>query len=241
MADKSRDFDGASTRIKELEAPGMWQDFYSDIRPFGKTSIYFNDFHTWVADAWTVTEVGTSLQNLKDERNGVLDLTSGGTENDGNNVQLGGTGDGETTGESFLPATGKNLWFECKLKSNDVTEHDFFVGLSIQDTAICASYGADLIGFRSDDGDALLDFTSSSTASGATSDTGLATLANDTYVTVGFKVTGTSLIQYYVNGVLKGSTSNVPTTEMKLSMAQLTGEGNAATLSIDYIVVAQDR
>ena len=241
MADKSRDFDGAAQRIKEIESPGMWQDFYDEMRPFGKTCVYKNDFTDWVADSWTVTEVGTSLQKLTDERNGVLALTSGASENDGSNLQLGGTGDGETVGECFLPAVGKNLWFEIKLKSDDVTEHDFFVGLAIQDTAICASYPADLIGFRTDDGDALLDFTSASTAAGATSDTGIHTLVNDTYVTLGFKVTGTDKIEYYVNGVKKGQTSNVPTTEMKLSIAHLTGEANAATLSVDYVVVAQDR
>lgn len=240
MADLSQDTIFTNRRIKE-ETAGMWQDYYSEGRPFSKNSVYFNDFHSWIADAWTVTEVGTSLQKLTDERNGVLALISGASEDDGNNVQLGGSGDDETLGECFLPAAGKNLWFECRLKSDDVTQHDFFVGLAIQDTTICASYPANLIGFRSDEGDALLDFTSASTAAGATSDTGLATLVDATYFTVGFKVTGTEKIEYYLNGILKGSTTNVPTTEMKLTMAHLTGEANAATLSIDYIVVAQDR
>lgn len=241
MADKARDFDGAAQRIKELESPGMWQDFYDEMRPFGKTCVYKNDFVSWVADEWTITEVGTSLQNLKDERNGVLDLTSGGTEDNGNNCQLGGTGDTETTGEAFLPAVGKNMWFEAKIKSDDVTQHDFFVGLSIQDAAILASNGADMIGFITHDGDALLDFISNSTAGGASTNSGIHTLVDNTYVTVGFKVSGLDKIEYYVNGVLKGTSTNVPATEMKLSMAQLTGEGNAATLSLDYIVMAQDR
>jgi hypothetical protein len=241
MANKNRDFDGVSQRIKEVEAPGMWQDFYGEIVPFSRVSGYKNDFHSWIADEWTITEVGTSLQVLVDARNGILRLTSGGTENDGSNLQLGGSGDSETVGESFIPAAGKNLWFEAYIRSDDVTQHDFFVGLSIQDTAICASYGADLIGFRTDDGDALLDFTSSSTASGATSDTGLTTLVDNTWYKVGFKVWGTSKIDYYVNDVLKGSTTNVPSTEMKLSIAHLTGEGNAASLDVDFIQCWQDR
>lgn len=242
MSGKSVDANNTSVRIKEIEAPGMWQDFYDERQPFGKVCMYKNDFTDWIADSWTITEVGTSLQKLADERNGVLQLVSGGTEDDGNNMQLGGTGDSETVGECFLPASGKNMWFEIKLKSDDVTQHDFFVGFSIQDTAIIASYGADLIGFRSDDGDALLDCTSASTASGATSSVGVATLVNDTYTILGFKVTGLDKIEFYQDGVLRAThTTSIPATEMKLSIAQLTGEGNAATLSVDYVVAAQDR
>jgi hypothetical protein len=241
MSSIEKNVDHSYIRIKE-ETPGMWQDFYTEYRPFGRVSMYKNDFLSWVPDEWTVTEVGTSLQKLADAKNGVLELVSGGTENDGNNCQLGGSGDSETVGESFKPESGRNMWFEVRLKADDVTEHDFFVGFSIQDTAVCASYGADLIGFRTDDGDALLDCTSASTASGATSSLNVATLVNDTFIILGFKVIGTEKIEFYVNNVLKAThTTSIPSTEMKLTMAQLTGEGNAATLSIDYIVAAQDR
>lgn len=240
-ADTYRDVDYSSTRIKEV-TPGMWQDFYAEGRPFGKTTCYKNDFTDWVADSWTITEVGAGLQKLTDERNGVVGFSSDGTEDYGNNVQLGGSGDGETLGESWLPATGKNLWFETRVKTSDVTQHDFFVGLSIQDTAIIATPGADLIGFRKDDGDALLDATSASTASGATSSVGLATLVNDTYVTLGFKVTTLDKIEFYVNGILVAThTTSIPITEMKLSMAHLNGENSIKTFSVDYIVACQDR
>lgn len=240
MADNNQDVGRSSSRIKE-ENPGMWQDFYSEARPMLRVSTYANDFNTWVADAWTITEVGTSLQNLKDERNGVLDLTSGATEDNGNNAQLGGTSDTETTGESWCPAAGKNLWFECRFKTDEVTQHDIFVGLHVQDTTVIASKGSDYIGFKTDDGDALLDFENSA-SSVANLNAAVLTLVNATYYKVGFKVTGLEKIEYYVNDVLKGTvTTNIPTTEMKLTLAQLTGEGVAHTLSVDYVVVGQDR
>lgn len=240
MVDTNRNVDYSAERLQEV-APGMWQDLFIDNRPFLRTSIYQNDFHEWVPDAWTATEVGTSLQVLTDLRNGVLRLTSGGTENDGTQLQLGGSGDSETVGECFAPAAGKNLYFETRIKSDDVTQHDFFLGLHIQDTAIIASLGADYIGFMTDDGDALLDIRNAAGSSVST-EAGVATLVNDTWITLGFKVTGVSKIEWYVNNALVSTTTlNITAELMKLSIAQLTGEGNAASLDIDYIVVAQDR
>lgn len=231
--------DADTLQIKKVENVNMWQD-YEYGRP-GVYSGYRNDFHSWVADEWTIIEVGTSLQKLKDAANGVLQLTSGGTEDDGNNCQLGGSADSETVGESFKPAAGRTIYFEAIVASDDVTQHDFFIGLSVQDTAIIASNAADIIGFRTDDGDALLDFFTSA-SSIVTTDAGIATLVNDTQVRLGFKIIGTQLVEYWINDVKKGSfTTNIPSTEMKLSMAQLTGEGNAATLEVDWVICEQSR
>ena len=127
MTDVNKDILHDSERLKQ-ETPGMWQDYYIEKRPFGKMSEYKDDFHAWVADAWTVTEVGTCTQEIEDIRNGVLRLTSGSTENNGSQLQLGGSGDDETLGESFAPSSGTNLWFECRVKSNDVTQHDISAG-----------------------------------------------------------------------------------------------------------------
>ena len=237
MSDKNVLF--SSQRIKE-ETAGMWQDFYSELEPFSKVSGYFNDFHSWVSDAWSATEVGTSLQYIADLRNGVLRLTSGGSENDGTQLQLGGTGDSETTGESFAPAANKNLWFQTYIKSDDVTQHDLFFGLHVQDTAVIASLGADYIGFMTDDGDALLDVRSSA-SSVISTEAGVHTLVNDIYVKLGFKVTGTTKIEFYVNDVLKSTLTTVPTGLMRLTMAHLTGDGSANSVDIDYIACFQDR
>lgn len=227
-------------RIKEAN-PGMWDDFYIQGRPFGKHSIYFNDFQAWVADAWTVTEATAATQDSDDARNGILTITSGAGENQGAQIQLGGTGDDETTGECWAPAAGKNLWFETYVALNDVTQSDFFVGFHVQDTSVIAGRGSDYIGFRSDDGDALLDCESAASSS-ASEQTSLATLADATYIKLGFKVTGTAKVEYYVNDVLSATIStNIPTALMKLTLAHLSGEAAANDLSIDYVVACQDR
>ena len=241
--DTVRETDFSFDRIKESN-PGMWQNFYDEKRPFGKVYCYQNDFSNFVADAVTVTESGTAVQQtqtFKDERNGIFVLSSGTSENDGSQFQLGGTGDSETLGESFAPAASKNLWFETRVKSSDANQNDFFVGLHVQDTSVVASRGSDYIGFSVDDGDANLDVNTSK-SSAASQELGIATVADDTYVKLGFKVTGVSKVEFYVDDVLKSTlTSNIPTGLMKLTAGHLTGEAATETLSVDYLVACQDR
>ena len=222
---------------KRTDQAKMWDGFpVAGVPPFGVAG-YFNDFQSWVSDEWTVTEVGTSLQKLNDEENGVLALISGGTEDNGNNCQLGGSGDDEALGESFLPEAGRTIWFEAKIKSNDVTQNDIFVGLAIQDTTVLASNPANMVGFITHDGDALLDFFHNGSI-----EESVHTLVDDTFVTVGFKLVGTDYCEAYVDGVKVATvTTDLPATAMKLTMAHLTGEGAANTLELDYIACYQTR
>jgi hypothetical protein len=235
---------GDTTQIaNDSENEGMFEG-YQYGRPFIYTE-YKTDFLQFITDEWTSTLVeggaGESTITLADLAHGNLLLTCDANENDGINLQLGGTAEGETTGESFAAVASKNLYFETRLKLNDVTQTDFFVGLHVEDTAIIASKGSDYIGFRSDDGDALLDAETS--ASSSASDTAsLATLVDDTFVKLGFRITGTSKIEYWVDDTLTATiTSDIPTALMKLSIAVLTGEAVANTMHVDYVFIAQER
>ena len=243
-ADNSRNVDYSSMRIKEIStSAGMWQDFYSELRPFGRVTCYHNDFVSWVPDEWTITEVNASTQTLLDERNGILSLTPAGAENDGSNMQLGGTGDVETTGESWAPAAGTNLWFEVRVRSTtDADQNDLFVGLHVEDTAIIASKGSDYIGLRVDDGDANVDTEQTSASATPTVSTAVTTISDNVFAKMGFKVTSTDKIEFYVNDVLEATTtSNIPTALMKLSLAHLAGEATANVMDFDYVVVCQSR
>ena len=242
--DTSINLPASSFKIAE-DNPGMWQGFYLEGRPFGRIACYFNDFNEWTADAWSATEVdvgaGNTSQILLDARNGVLQLLAAGNEDDGCQIQLGGSGDSETTGESWAPSAGKNLWFEAFVTLSDATQSDMFVGLHVEDTTIVAGRGSGYIGFSKDDGDALIDFTTAASSVAAT-DPGIHTAVAATYAKLGFKVTGVDKIEYYVNDVLKGTQqNNIPTELMKLSLAFLTGAAAANDLRIDYVVVAQER
>ena len=231
-------FDGTSWRVKESEAPSMWEDFYIDGIPGQKTCVFFDDFLKFDTGHWVVTEINAAdTQLLADTRNGVLVLTSNNQENDGTQIQLGNS----TTGEAWAPAAGKNLWFETYIASNDADQNDIFVGLHVQDTTIIAGLGVDYIGFQILDASASINCLSCA-SSVVTTSSAVATATDAGWVKLGFKVTGTSKIEFYVNEVLKAThTTGIPTALMQLSLAHLSGEADNNTLSIDYVIAAQDR
>lgn len=238
MANKVIDLDGIAYRVKEQDNAGMWQDCYLEARPVSKICKYVDDFVGFDTGHWVVTETnGSCTQALADTRNGVLVLTSIATEDNGTQIQLG-TG---TTGEAFAPAASKNLWFETYIASNDADQNDIFVGLHVQDTSIIAGFGTDYIGFQVVDASASINCLSCA-SSVVTTSSAVATLSDDTFVKLGFKITGTSKIEFYVNDNLVAThTTTIPTALMQCSLAHLTGEAVANTLSIDYVAIAQDR
>jgi hypothetical protein len=205
---------------------------------------YFNDFHAYVAGDWTVTRIGTTpTEALKaDEPFGALLLTVSSADNDGDQLQL--------STENFTITAGKKTWFKARFKVSDATQSDFLIGLAVLDTTLLgAADGAgvtDGIFFSKDDGDALLDLQCQKNATtGQTRAVGIATVADDTYLTVAFEYDGVASIKYFINEVHKGtlatSTSYIPDTPITVSFAILNGEAVAKLMTIDYIFAAQER
>jgi len=214
----------------------FWQDlprmdFLEWVNDFSKTSDY-------TAGDWTITALqGTNTIAISTGvENGILVLTTGATENDGSGYQQ--------KIEAFLPQAGKAIEFEARFKIDDVTQSDFILGLQITDTTPFAVSSG--IYFQSDDGDALLDFHSvKGSVDGAL--LGVATLANNTWVKVGFYYDGKDSVDVYINDQRVGalpSATYLPvgaTEQMCISMAFTTGEAVAKNMSIDYIRVVQQR
>lgn len=207
-----------------------------------KVYTYFNDFDTYVAGDWTVTSVGAATRALEaDAPYGALLITTTGIENDGTQLQL--------TTENFTISASKKAWFKARFKLNDVVQSDFLVGLAVLDTTALDTDGdgvTDGIFFSKDDGDALLDFQVQKDATtGQSRAVGVATLVVDTYMTVGFELDGKGSVKYFIDDVHKGtvalSSTNMPDTPITVTMALLTGEGNACAASVDYLFAAIER
>lgn len=196
--------------------------------------VYFNDFDTYVAGDWTVTETQAgATQALTDADGGVLLLTNSAADND--LVAL------QKVGESFLMESGKKAWFEARFKVSDATQSDLVIGLQITDTTPLDV--TDGIFFQKDDGDTNIDFHVEKNNT-ATSSTAIATLANDTYIKLGFYYNGVDAVVAYADGVQVGSlaTTNLPDDEvLTVSFAIQNGEAAAKTMSIDYILAAKER
>lgn len=202
-----------------------------------RVHMYFEDFDRFAAAEWTITTTeagaGNASEALTDADGGVLLITNDDADNDADFFQK--------VGESFLMAAGKKAWFKARFKVSDATQSDFVIGLQITDTTPLDV--SDGIFFQKDDGDANLDFHVEKNGT-ATSASAIATVADDTYITVGFYYDGVSEIKYYVDDVHKGTsvTTNLPDDEvLTVSFGIQNGEAAAKTMSVDYILAAKER
>jgi hypothetical protein len=195
---------------------------------------YFEDFDYYTAGDWTVTETDAgATQALTDGDGGLLLITNTAADNDLVSLQK--------KGESFRFASGKALFFEARFKVSDATQSDVVIGLQITDTTPLDV--TDGVFFIKADGAATVNFLVEKNNT-ATTASAMATMANDTYIRLGFYYDGSSAVQYFVNGTYTGSsvTTNLPDDEdMTVTIAIQNGEAVAKTMTVDYIYVAKER
>ena len=183
---------------------------------------------------------------MADARSGEVNLTSTATtENDGASIQ------GKHEIFSLPTTAGDSIWFETRIKTSDADQMDILVGLTETfatnpENALASS---NIIGFLLADGSAVI---SGVTESGDTatvttfSDTTKSTLADDTFVTLGFKATkgtSTDTVRFYINRQEVGaSQTNIPTANLKLCAMSVSGTASGTQVTtLDYIMAAQDR
>jgi hypothetical protein len=198
-----------------------------------KFHAYMEDFDYYTAGDWTVTETDAgATQALTDGDGGLLLITNTAADND--LVAL------QKKGESFRFASGKELFFEARFKVSDATQSDLSIGLQITDTSPLDV--SDGVFFTKADGSTSVSFLVEKNGTATT--TTVATMANDTFITLGFNYDGGSVMQYCVNGVVTGTSAvtNLPDDEdLTVSFAIQNGEAVAKTMTVDYIFVAKER
>ena len=202
--------------------------------------VYFNDFlvaQDYAATDWVVTTTeagaGDATEAIAaDEACGALLITNDAADNDLDALQ--------SAEETWRLTAGKQTWFETRLKISDADQMDLFVGLSITDTTALAS--TDQCGFLLADGSAALSAVTLKDSAGTTTSS-VATLADSTYVKLGFHYDGISKIKYFVNRSLVAThTTGIPDNEnLALTIHVQNGEAVAKTCTIDYFYVAQER
>lgn len=194
---------------------------------------YFEDFDTYTAADWTVTETGVATQALADGDGGLLLVTNAAADNDASFSQK--------VGESFLFVSGKKLWFDCIFQVNDATQSDIVIGLQITDTTPLDV--SDGVFFLKADAAATIDLLVEKNGT-ATTTASVATLADDTNIRLSFFYDGKSSIRIYADGVQVGTsvTTNLPDDEaLTVSFGIQNGEASAKTMTLDYIMVAKER
>ena len=210
---------------------------------------YWNDFTTEaapVAADWTITLVNSASNPViyTDAHGGVLLFTTTGAENDGVQIQK--------KGEFWLPAAAKKFWFKTRFKVSEATQSDFLIGMTVTDTTAIAADGdgvTDGVFFQKDDGSTSVGlYCQKDATTGQLITTGVHTLVDDTYVSLGYYYDGTRYLKYYVNDVHTGTadltttvTTYLPDTELTVTLALLTGSAAARTMSTDYVYFAAER
>ena len=199
---------------------------------------YSNDFFSFNSGDWTITTTeagtGSATEAVTSGAGGQLLITNAAGDDDLDFLQL--------KGEAFLIDGDKRAMFEARFKCNDVDQSDIVMGLGITDTSPLDT--TDGIFFLSADGDAGLDFLIEKDNSATTTED-VATLADDTFITVTWYVDpNASLVYYSINHAepVGVANTNLPDDEeLTVSFGIQNGEASAQTLTIDYITAMVER
>jgi len=203
-----------------------------------KHIVFWDDFHRYTAGDWTITTTeagaGSATEALTDGHGGLLLITNDSADNDNDFFQ--------NVGEAFRFTSGKKAYFEARFKVSDATQSDVVVGLQIKDTSPLDV--TDGVFFLKADGATTFNFFVEKNDTQSTS-SAVATLADNTFIKLGFYYDGAATFTPYVNGVAKTpitSTANMPDDEdLTVSFGIQNGEAVAKTMTVDYILAAMDR
>lgn len=224
--------------LQNAKKSGGLRQFFQGL-PIGKEPDLveaFNDFlftRDYDAGDWVVTETdaGATQALAADEVNGALLITNTAGATDVVQIQA--------IEECWKMTSGKQMWFETKVKTTDATNVGLFVGLSTTDTTPLAT--TDCVGFRKAAAAAtIVSITEDNTTE--TTNTA-ATMADGTYITLGFHWDGISSVRFFVNRSLTAThTTNIEqTNKLALVYHLVNAEAFANTLTIDYFYLAQER
>jgi hypothetical protein len=198
---------------------------------------YFEDFDYYTAANWTVTETqGAATQALANGDGGVMLLTNSAADNDVNQIQK--------VGESFLFEAGKELYFRSRFKISNATQSDAVVGIQVTNVDASGAVTDGLYFFKADDATSLSVFLRKNTTTGSTTAV-VTTMADDTFIVVEAYYDGVDRLYYGFNGTIVGyldaSATFLPDTTLAPVAEIKNGDGNARSMTLDYIFVAKAR
>ncbi|MHC4121711.1 MAG: hypothetical protein ACYSWO_29925 [Planctomycetota bacterium] len=242
--------------VGSAAANAMWDGCPSPMDPNYRSQVVeiFDDFTTFDATAtagnWlhhTAGGAGGTSALVNTVRGGQVVITCAATDDDdGNQISH--------VSAPFMLAAGKHLWWEAKVKvkstaaGNALTESDFYWGLASLNedlTAVADNLPADGIVFTKVDGDVgTIDFTASMGGTNTGASASIATLVEDTWMTLGFYVNGITNITPYIDGVAGTAiTATLPTdTSQGIILGCRNGDATETiTTTIDYVRCVQLR
>jgi hypothetical protein len=208
--------------------------------------VQFDDFTGIAVDGtndWTYSQLtsGTGAI-LADAVGGWYEIAGTGSDDTGASLQ---------GNEIWQAEASKKIYFETRIVTSDADQMDIFVGLCENGTLSTSVPFAtnNQIGFLVTDGDASIEAICDSGGVATETDTGVdfadgsvsgGTISGDRRL--GFVVTGTGKVEFYVDRVLKVTTTdNIPTSQLTTWVAAVAGEATANKVDCDYLFTAAQR
>lgn len=205
---------------------------------------FFDDFASvnvgTTGTDWLATNVGsTPTYVAASVDGGAVLITNTAGASDSCFLQWQGKNAG-TAIAPFLITAGKRVWFKARFKVSDATLSNIVMGLQSVDTTPLAV--TDGVFFLKPTGAATLNFIVEASST-LTTTTAVATLANNTWIDVGWQYNGIDKIIYYINNASVGTSviTNMPTAALTASFGIQNGEAVAKNMTVDYIFVAEER
>ena len=195
-------------------------------------------------DDWTKSVLNSgTLTLLADHVGGwAKSMGDGSTDNSGGAIQ---------GNEIFMVEASKNIYFEAKVAVADADDMDMFVGLAENGTfATGVPFTANnQIGFLLVEGAADIYANCDSGGTETKTDTGIdfadgaESSSNITNTrTLGFIAKGTGIVEFYVDRVLKTTTTaNIPTSALTPWFCAISGATDAKRAWCDYVWIAAQR
>lgn len=198
---------------------------------------YFNDFMSYLAGEWTITNANGGTLALLDEAGGVLRVTNGAT--------AAWLVSAQKVGNAFLPVIGKKFAARVKVRTDDVINGAILAGLALTDTTpLDATDGIFLL---KADASAALVLTVANAAAGANRETlALGNMVVDTWFTMDLFYDGIDRLYVAVNGAMVGYLPFTATFAPDIATTPTFFRSNGAAgaserLDIDTLWFAQER
>jgi len=213
--------------------PLTWDpDYMHFMDDFDRIAFDSGTDHRWTV----VADTGASVAIEADTVGGRVNLASAATT-DGDGASIQGN-------EIYAVEAGRYIHLETLVEYHDADDCDFFFGLSenFSTNPEAVLTASNRIGFQITEGDAsVLCITESGDAE--TSTDSQEDAADATEMTLGIRCIGTDIVEFYVNRIKVAThTTNIPTANMALAMAHISGSATGTfILHCDYIWATMTR
>lgn len=213
---------------------------------------YFNDFIQWegpvaegASSGWLLSGVTGVATVALGSVGGEIVLTADATANCDPCLQLGAI----ATGTPFLYRVGKRMWCFFRFKIGTVASTELFLGMGTPDTepTTTNTFPSDGLFFAKGAAATKLDFHARKDGTSTTKSAFSNTLVDNTYTVVGFMVDASGNVLVYQDGkliaagVVANGTANLPVGAADVLQPMIAFRGASQTVTLDWMLVAQDR